>query len=667
MNISREHLELLSENFRNIDETTKEIINLEAILSLPKGTEHFLSDIHGEYEAFDHILRNGSGVIKEKLKEVFGNRLPKKELNLLATIIYYPEEKLNLLKKEFSTVEYKEYQKILLLRLLEVTQVAARKYTRSKVRKLLPKDFDYIIEELLYKMQTRDKEDYYEKILENIIELGAGDKFIIELSLSIHKLIIDHLHIVGDVYDRGPLPDKIMDRLLNYHSLDIQWGNHDMLWIGAYLGDRISMANVIRICARYDNLDIVEDRYGISLRGLLNLSEKYYKEDPCKEFLPKLSKDDELKYSEHEILQIARMHKAMAIIQFKLEKQVIDKNPEFNLQTRALLDKIDFDKKTVVIRGKVHPMKSCDFPTIDRKNPFKLTKDEEKVVNKLRESFVTSEKLKKHIELFINKGAMYSCYNGNLLIHGCMPVDSEGNFQKFTYENKQYEGKALLDFFDRKIRSIFYSEEREDNGLFFYLWQGEFSPLFGKRDMTTFERYFIEDKATHEEVKNAYYKLRENEEFCVKLLKEFGLSKDGHIINGHTPVKETKGEDPIKANGRTIVIDGGMSRAYHKTTGHGGYTLTYNSYGLQIMSHDIFQSKKKALKDETDIVSTRRVVDKLTRKKVADTDNGVKIKKQIDLLKLLLDEYRKGTIVERYFNSSSLESFGKNSLQGSSL
>jgi fructose-1,6-bisphosphatase class 3 len=497
-------------------------------------------------------------------------------------------------------------------------------------------------------MQTRDKEDYYEKILENIIELGAGDKFIIELSLSIHKLIIDHLHIVGDVYDRGPLPDKIMDRLLNYHSLDIQWGNHDMLWIGAYLGDRISMANVIRICARYDNLDIVEDRYGISLRGLLNLSEKYYKEDPCKEFLPKLSKDDELKYSEHEILQIARMHKAMAIIQFKLEKQVIDKNPEFNLQTRALLDKIDFDKKTVVIRGKVHPMKSCDFPTIDRKNPFKLTKDEEKVVNKLRESFVTSEKLKKHIELFINKGAMYSCYNDNLLIHGCMPVDSEGNFQKFTYENKQYEGKALLDFFDRKIRSIFYSEEREDNGLFFYLWQGEFSPLFGKRDMTTFERYFIEDKATHEEVKNAYYKLRENEEFCVKLLKEFGLTKDGHIINGHTPVKETKGEDPIKANGRTIVIDGGMSRAYHKTTGHGGYTLTYNSYGLQIMSHDIFQSKKKALKDETDIVSTRRVVDKLTRKKVADTDNGAKIKKQIDLLKLLLDEYRKGTIVERY-------------------
>ena len=341
MMISREHLELLSQNFRNIDETTKEIINLEAILSLPKGTEHFLSDIHGEYEAFDHILRNGSGVIKEKLKEVFGNRLPKKELNLLATIIYYPEEKLNLLKKELGNQEYKEYQKILLLRLLEVTQIAARKYTRSKVRKLLPKNFDYIIEELLYKMQNRDKEDYYEKILENIIELGAGDKFIIELSLSIHKLIIDHLHIVGDVYDRGPYPDKIMDRLLEYHSVDIQWGNHDMLWIGAYLGDRISLANVIRICARYDNLDIVEDRYGISLRSLLNLSETIYKDDSCKEFLPKLSKDDKLKYSEHEIMQIARMHKAMAIIQFKIEKQIIDKYPEFNLSSRALLDKID--------------------------------------------------------------------------------------------------------------------------------------------------------------------------------------------------------------------------------------------------------------------------------------------------------------------------------------
>ena len=648
MKISREHLELLAGNFQSIDETTKEIINLEAILTLPKGTEHFLSDIHGEYEAFDHILRNGSGIIKEKLKEVFGNRLPRKDLNLLATIIYYPEEKLNLIRKEYDVCDYKEFQKIILLRLLEVTQVAARKYTRSKVRKILPKDFKYIIDELLYKMQSSDKNDYYDKILENIIELGAGDKFIIELSLSIHKLTIDHLHIVGDIYDRGPFPDKIMDRLLDYHSVDIQWGNHDMLWIGAYLGDRISLANVIRICARYDNLDIIEDRYGIPIRNLLNFSEKYYKDDDCKEFLPKLSKDDELKYSEHEIMQIARMHKAMAIIHFKLEKQIIDKHPEFDLESRALLDKIDFEKETVKIYGKEYRLTSCNFPTVDKENPYLLTDEEEKIINKLKESFIASEKLKKHVELFINKGGMYCCYNGNLLLHGCMPVDENGNFQEFSYGGKKYSGKNLLDFFDKKIRSIFYCGCREDNGLFFYLWQGRYSPLFGKCDMTTFERYFIEDKSTHEEVKNAYYELRDNEEFCIKLLNEFGLTSEGHIINGHTPVKETKGENPIKANGRTIVIDGGMSRAYHKTTGHGGYTLTYNSYGLQIMSHDIFQSKEEAIKNETDIISTKRVVDKLCRKKVADTDSGARIQKQIELLKILLEEYRQGAICERY-------------------
>ena len=653
MNISREHLQLLSNNFKNINETTREIINLEAILSLPKGTEHFISDIHGEYEAFDHVLRNGSGVIKEKLREVFGNRLPTKELNLLATIIYYPEEKLNILKKQFKDNEYKEYQKILLLRLLEVTQVAVRKYSRSKVRKILPKDFSYIIEELLYKMQTKDinkdKIDYYNNILDNIVALGAGDKFIIELSFAIHRLIIDHLHIVGDVYDRGPYPDKIMDRLMNYHSIDIQWGNHDMLWIGAYCGDEISMANVLRICARYDNLDIIEDRYGISLRSLLNLSETFYKEDPCKEFMPKITKQDELKYNEQELMQIARMHKAIAVIQFKLEKEIITKYPEFNLASRALLENINFDKKTVTVRGKIYPMTSCNFPTIDRKNPYKLTKEERKVVSKLKELFITSDKLRKHIELFINKGAMYKCYNGNLLLHGCMPVTESGEFQEFSYDNKKYKGRELLDFFDKKVRSIFYSDNRDGNGIFFYLWQGEFSPLFGKRDMTTFERYFIEDKTTHEEVKNSYYKLRDDEQFCIKLLKEFGLTKQGHIINGHTPVKETKGENPIKANGRTIVIDGGMSRAYHKTTGHGGYTLTFNSYGLQIISHDIFQSKEKSLKDETDIISTKRVVDKkLERKLIGDTDNGKEVKVQIEQLKILLKAYQNGDLVERY-------------------
>ena len=641
------YLELLSHSFPTIAEASTEIINLQAILNLPKGTEHFLADIHGEHEAFQHILKNASGNIKRKVNELFGNTLRDSEKKELCTLIYYPEEKLELVKLEEK--DLKDWYHITLHRLVAVCREVSSKYTRSKVRKSLPKDFSYIIQELLHeRTEDADKAAYVNVIIDTIITTGRADDFIVALANVIQRLIIDQLHLLGDIYDRGPGAHIIMDTLVNYHRWDIQWGNHDMLWIGAYLGDRISLANVIRICARYDNLDIVEDRYGISLRSLLNLSETIYKDDSCKEFLPKLSKDDKLKYSEHEIMQIARMHKAMAIIQFKIEKQIIDKYPEFNLSSRALLDKIDFEKKTVIIRGKVYPLTSCDFPTVDTKNPYKLTKEEEKVMTKLRELFITSDKLKKHIELFINKGAMYTCYNGNLLIHGCMPVDDIGNFQEFIYEGNKYSGKAMLDFFDKKIRSIFYSNVRQDNGLFFYLWQGEYSPLFGKRDMTTFERYFIEDKTTHEEVKNAYYQLRDNEEFCIKLLKEFGLSSDGHIINGHTPVKASKGENPVKAGGRTIVIDGGMSRAYHKTTGHGGYTLTYNSYGLQIMSHDIFQSKKQALKNETDIVSTRRVVDRLDRKRVSDTDNGVKIKKQIEVLKLLLEEYREGTLVERF-------------------
>lgn len=650
MTLSKEHLELLAKNFKNINEVTSEIINLESILSLPKGTEHFISDIHGEYDAFDHVLRNGSGVIKEKLKEIFGNRLTTKELNLLATIIYYPDEKLNLLKREYKNQEYREFQKILIIRLLEVMQIAARKYTRSKVRKILPSDFSYILEELLYKLDSNsDKEEYYNTILDCILDLGRGDKFVAELAFSIQRLIVNHLHIVGDIYDRGPYPDKIMDRLMNYHSVDIQWGNHDMLWIGASCGDLICIANVLRICARYDNLDIIEDRYGISLRSLLNLSEQYYSQDECKEFYPKISKDSVNSYSEREILQIAKMHKAIAIIQFKLEKQIIDKYPEYNLHRRLLLDKIDYSTKKIKINDKFYDLTSCNFPTVDKNNPYKLNKDEEKLIEKLKDLFISSDKLRRHIEFMILKGSMYKCHNGNLLLHGCMPTTEDGEFQKFVYKNKEYSGKAMLDFFDTKVRKAFYSREKNGDSIFFYLWQGEYSPLFGKKDMTTFERYFIADKESHIEVKNSYYKLRDNEEFCINLLKEFGLGEDGHIINGHTPVKSSKGEDPIKAKGRTIVIDGGMSRAYHKTTGHGGYTLTYNSYGLQIMKHEIFKSKVDAIKGETDIVSTKRVVDKiLNRKTIKDTDIGKELLIQIKHLNNLLSSYKNGKIVEKY-------------------
>ncbi|MBF0713924.1 fructose-1,6-bisphosphatase [Gemella sp. GH3] len=648
--ITKEHLELLAKNFRNINEVTSEIINLESILSLPKGTEHFISDIHGEYEAFDHVLRNGSGVIKEKLKDVFDSRLTTKELNLLSTIIYYPDEKLQLLKKEYSEDDYKEFQKILILRLLEITQIAGRKYTRSKVRKILPKEFAYIIEELIYKMdETKDKENYYNRILQCILELNRGDKFIIELCYAIQRLIVNHLHIVGDIYDRGPYPDKIMDRLIDYHSVDIQWGNHDMLWIGASCGDLICIANVLRICARYDNLDIIEDRYGISLRGLLNLSDTYYSNDECSEFLPKISKSNKNKYNDKEVLQIARMHKAISIIQFKLESLAVKRRPEFNLSSRLLLDKIDFEKQTVRVGNKEYKMTSCNFPTIDKKNIYKLNNDEIKLIEKLRDLFISSEKLHKHIEFMMSKGAMYKCHNGNLLLHGCMPVTSKGDFQTFTYKNKKYSGKEMLDFFDNKVRKAFYSKEKQGDDIFFYLWQGEYSPLFGKKDMTTFERYFIADKESHTEEKNPYYKLRECAEFSKKLLLEFDLTEDGHIINGHTPVKSSKGEDPIKADGRTIVIDGGMSRAYHNTTGHGGYTLTYNSFGLQIMKHDIFVSKETAIKDETDIVSTKRVVDKiLNRKTIKDTDIGKELLIQIKHLKLLLENYQTGKIIEQF-------------------
>lgn len=649
MKITKEHLELLSKNYKNINEVSREIINLESILSLPKGTEHFISDIHGEFEAFDHILRNGSGVIKEKLKEIFSKRLTSKEINLLATVIYYPEEKLSIIKKTLNKSEYLELQKILILRLLEVTRIAARKYTRSKVRKILPSNFSYVIEELLYKMDvTKDKTDYYDTILDCIIDLEKSEEFIKELSVSIQRMVVNHLHIVGDIYDRGPFPDKIMDRLINYHSVDIQWGNHDILWIGASCGDLISIANVLRICARYDNLDIVEDRYGISLRSLLNFSEYFYKNDPCLEFMPKVSNQNKSKYSEIELNQIAKMHKAISVIQFKLEKQVIDRNPDFNLYRRLLLDKIDYNNGTININDKIYKLTSCNFPTVDKKNVYKLTKEEETLIFKIRKLFTSSEKLRKHVDFIINNGSMYKCYNGNLLLHGCMPSDEKGYFQSFTYKNKNYSGKNMLDFFDEKVRRAFYSKQNTGDDIFFYLWQGEYSPLFGKKDMTTFERYFIFDKEAHIEEKNKYYQLRDNVEYCNKLLLEFGLDTSGHIINGHTPVKAKKGEDPIKANGKTIVIDGGMSRAYHNTTGHGGYTLTYNSYGLQIMKHEIFSVKERAIKDETDIVSTKRVVDEiLVRKTIKDTDIGKEILKEIEQLKRLLKEYKYGKIREK--------------------
>ena len=641
MKISKEHLELLAENFQSIDETTKEIINLEAILTLPKGTEHFLSDIHGEYEAFDHILRNGSGIIKEKLKEVFGNRLPRKDLNLLATIIYYPEEKLNLIRKEYDVCDYKEFQKITLLRLLEVTQVAARKYTRSKVRKILPKDFKYIIDELLYKMQSSDKNDYYDKILENIIELGAGEKFIIELSLSIHKLTIDHLHIVGDIYDRGPFPDKIMDRLLDYHSVDIQWGNHDIIWMGAFFGSKACLLNVLRIAARYGYLWDIEKDYGLNLRSLTLFADKTYQSNP--KFRPILG-GREQEFSDEEILQLEKVHQALSIIQFKLETQLIRRRPEFQMQDHIMLDKIDYWEESITIDDIKHMLVNTCFQTIDRANPSELSIEEKQIVDSMLASFQGSPKMAKHMELLMKKGSMYKVYNHHLLFHGCIPLKPSGEFQPLVLHQAQYVGKELLDFFEYHIRLAAKNKEVGDDlstDLVWYCWRGPLSPLFGKDKMTTFERYFIEEAETHKEVENEYFSYRNSKKICQIILEEFGLETDlSRIVNGHTPVKTGKGESPIRGEGLLFVIDGGLCEAYQKKTGTAGYSLLNNSYGFQLVTHQPFQDIQKVVDSPFEQTSLKKVIEDLEdRTLIQSTTIGQNLLEQQQELIQLLHEF----------------------------
>ncbi len=649
------YIRMLSKSFPNIASTTTEIINLEAILNLPKGTEHFVSDLHGEYEAFQHVLRNGSGNVKEKIKEIFYGRLTANEMDTLATIIYYPRDKVSLILDQLETQEeQKNFYSITLSRLIELSVFAASKYTRSKVRKALPEQFAYIIEELLSRDDKfLNKDDYYNEITASIIELDRARDFIVAISYLIQRLVVDHLHVLGDIYDRGPFPEKIVDRLRDHHSLDIQWGNHDILWMGAASGSKACIANVIRISARYDNLETVEDAYGISLRHLLTFAANTYPKVKNAAFKPKQDPSKELAFYEDEDEQLARIQQAMAVIQFKVEADIIKRNPDFKMEHRLLLDKIDYENMTIQLDGETYELTDFEFPTIDPKDPYALTPEEEDVMNRLVHSFKQSERLKEHVRFLVNKGSMYLIYNENLLFHGCVPMHEDGSLMTAHFDGKEYSGKALLDVFDEAVRQGFIHRKNPDNAkyldLIWYLWCGPVSPLFGKTKMTTFERYYITDKRTHEEYKNAYYQLREEEEVVLKLLEEFGISAEiGHIINGHTPVKERKGEDPIKAKGRMLVIDGGYSKAYQGTTGLGGYTLLYNSYGLQLVAHQPFTSREDAILNESDIVSTRRVVDReLERKKVAETDTGRKLKDQIDVLKELLECYRDGTIAER--------------------
>ncbi|WP_416150007.1 fructose-1,6-bisphosphatase [Salipaludibacillus sp. HK11] len=635
-------LDILAQKYDSEEEVATEIINLEAILNLPKGTEHFVSDLHGEYQSFQHVLRNGSGNVKEKIKDLFIDEFSEKEITEFATLVYYPEEKLQLIKNSFnSKQELNEWYSEIIEQMIKLVSFASFKYSRSKLRKALPKQFVYIVEELLYKTEEfTNKKQYYSKIVQQLISLGQADKLIIGLSYTTQRLVVDHLHVVGDIYDRGPEPDKIMDALINYHSVDIQWGNHDVLWLGAFAGSKVCLANIIRICARYDNLDIIEDVYGINLRPLLNLAEKYYQSNPA--FMPKSQSHDSV--SDNEYDQITKIHQAIAIIQFKLESPIIKRRPYFNMSGRLLLEKVDHDKNEITIKGKTYKLENTCFATVDPIHPDQLLDEEQKVIDKLLFSVQHSEKLARHMNFLMKKGNLYLKYNGNLLIHGCIPIDENGKMEKMEIENKTYAGRDLFDIFEHYLRQSFAKPEETDDlatDMVWYLWTGEYSSLFGKREMTTFERYFIKDKQAHEERKNPYYHLREKEETCRNILTEFDLNPDqGHIINGHTPIQEINGENPIKANGKMIVIDGSFSKAYQSSTGIAGYTLLYNSYGMQLVAHQHFHSKEDVLQHGTDVLSVKRLVDKeLVRKKVLETNVGEELLQEVAMLKNLM-EYR---------------------------
>lgn len=635
-------LDLLAEKYDSEEKIVTEIVNLEAILNLPKGTEHFVSDLHGEYDAFQHVLRNGAGKVKEKIRDIFKGELSDHQINEYAVLVYYPEDKLKLIKNGFKQEDklHAWYTEII-EHMIKLIPYVSSKYTRSKLRKALPEQFVFIIEELLYKTdEYSNKDQYYSKIIQQIISLGQADKLIIGLAYTIQRLVVDHLHVVGDIYDRGPAPDKIMDTLIQYHSVDIQWGNHDVLWIGAFAGSKVCLANIIRICARYANLSIIEDVYGINLRPLLNLAEKYYKDNPA--FRPKLQSGEQI--SEYEQLQITKMHQAIAIIQFKLESPIIKRSPIFHMEDRLLLEKIDYDNNTLSIRDQTYTLDHTCFATIDPNDPAKLLDEETEVMEKLLFSIQHSEKLARHMKFLMKKGSLYLKYNGNLLIHGCIPLDEQGQMEQMTIEGKTYAGRELLDVFEQYVRYAFAHPEQTDDlatDMIWYLWTGEKSSLFGKREMTTFERYFIQDKRTHKERKNPYYHLREKEAICKRILTDFGLdAEQGHIINGHTPVKEIDGENPVKASGKMIVIDGGFSKAYQPTTGIAGYTLLYNSFGMQLVAHQKFTSKKDVLQNGTDVLSVKRLVDEeLERKKVLETNVGQGLLQEIHILKSLL-QYR---------------------------
>ena len=650
------YLRLLSKQFPTVQAAGTEVIRLNAILNLPKGTEHFLSDIHGEHEAFLHILNSGSGEVKEKLEELFGNSMTQRDRNDLATLIYYPQSKIALVADENADME--EWYRLTIHRLVDLCRHVSTKHTRSKVRSYMNPDYQQILDELIHLAEEGgSRKDLYENIINTIIQIGQAADIIEAICDVIKALVVDYLHIVGDIFDRGPRADIVMDSLMRAHNVDIQWGNHDVLWMGAASGSRTLVATVLSNSIRYNNLDVIETGYGISLRPLSIFANEVYKDCNTDRFKVKLTGDDADQYTEKDKLLSARMYKAITMILFKLEGQKILRRPEFGMADRLLLDKIDYENKTITIDEKVYPMLDCDFPTVDPANPYELTDEELHVITQLTESFRHSEKLQNHARYLYSKGGLYKVINRNLLFHGCIPMNRDGSLMTFTIGGKPLSGREFLDYAEKTARKAYYDKRgtpERQFGLDFlwWLWAGRNSPIFGRDRMTTFERRFIADESTWAEPKNAYYTYYQNPEVCDRLLKEFGLEGEHcHIINGHVPVKVKKGESPVKGGGKLLVIDGGFSRAYQSTSGIAGYTLIYNSHHYRIVSHQPFAGKWNAVHRNDDIANESVIFEKMEeRMRVSQTDEGQELQTRVNDLKLLLEAYRSGAVTENHMS-----------------
>ena len=642
-----DYLKLLAREFPNRRSAVSEIINLNAILGLPKGTEYFFSDIHGEDKAFIHLLRSSSGVIRAKIHDIFGQFLPESEQLELAELIYYPKRTLR--RKARQEQDTDEWQRIMIYRLIRICRHVSSKYTRSKVRKKIPKDYAYIIDELLQVDDTEaDKQIYYQSIVDTIIRIGSGTAFIAVLCDLIHILTIDSLHIIGDIFDRGPHPDLVMEQLCNYKDVDIQWGNHDIDWMGAYCGNTACACNVVRIAMSYNNFDLMEDSYGINLRPLSMFAQRVYGNDPCKRFMPHILDENEYDAVSPELT--ARMHKAVTIVQLKLEGQLIRRHPEYNMQDRLLLEQVDYARGVLCIDGKDYPLCDTNFPTIDPSDPYKLTPEEQELAETLRYSFMHSQLLKKHLHFLYANGSLYKCVNQNLLYHGCIPMTADGAFDQIAVDGQILSGKSLMDYCDQMVKDAYYLDaenpleaapKQAAVDFMWYLWCGKLSPVFGKSKMATFENYFTEEKALKHEEMNPYYTVSASVEVVDKILAEFGISpKKGHIVNGHVPVKLKEGELPYRAGGKLFVIDGGLAKAYHKKTGIAGYTLIYNSASISIASHEPYEEGREA-SPKVEVVE--RINPRIL---VEDTDTGALLKAQIADLEELLNAYREGTIKE---------------------